>query len=37
MIFSEFLTSSNYDKEGKITGGKNGYGAKLTNALSKYF
>ena len=32
MIFGQLLTSSNYDKdEKKITGGKNGYGAKLAN------
>jgi len=38
MIFGHLLTSSNYDKsEEKIVGGKNGYGAKLTNILSKLF
>lgn len=38
MIFGELLTSGNYDKsEEKITGGKNGYGAKLTNIFSTYF
>ena len=38
MIFGHLLTSSNYDKsEAKIVGGKNGYGAKLTNILSKLF
>jgi len=38
MIFGHLLTSSNYDKsEEKIVGGKNGYGAKLTNILSKFF
>ena len=38
MIFGELLTSGNYDKsEEKITGGKNGYGAKLTNIYSTYF
>lgn len=38
MIFGELLTSSNYDKkEKKVTGGKNGYGAKLTNIFSKKF
>lgn len=32
------LTSSNYDdKVKKITGGRNGYGAKLTNIFSKRF
>jgi DNA topoisomerase II len=38
LIFGHLLTSSNYDKnEEKIVGGKNGYGAKLTNILSKLF
>jgi DNA topoisomerase-2 len=38
LIFGHLLTSSNYDKnEKKITGGKNGYGAKLTNIFSSYF
>lgn len=38
MIFGELLTSSNYDKtEQKVTGGKNGYGAKLTNIFSTEF
>ncbi len=38
MIFGKLLTSGNYDKsEKKITGGKNGYGAKLTNIFSTYF
>jgi len=38
MIFGELLTSDNYnDNEKKITGGRNGYGAKLTNAFSKKF
>lgn len=38
MIFGKLLTSGNYnDKEEKITGGKNGYGAKLTNIYSDYF
>jgi DNA topoisomerase-2 len=38
MIFGELLTSSNYDKsEEKIVGGKNGYGSKCTNILSKKF
>ena len=36
MIFGELLTSENYDQN-IITGGKNGYGAKLTNIFSKYF
>ena len=35
MIFYELLTSGNYDKgEEKTTGGKNGYGAKLTAIFS---
>ena len=38
MIFGQLLTSSNYDKsEEKIVGGKNGYGQKCTNILSKMF
>lgn len=38
LIFGHLLTSSNYDKsEEKIVGGKNGYGSKLTNILSKMF
>jgi len=38
MIFGELLTSSNYDTNQKrITGGKNGYGAKLTNIFSTSF
>ena len=38
LIFGNLLTSSNYDKnEKKITGGKNGYGAKLANIFSKTF
>ena len=38
MIFGELLTSGNYNsKEEKITGGKNGYGAKLTNIFSTKF
>jgi DNA topoisomerase-2 len=38
MIFGELLTSGNYNKEEeKITGGKNGYGSKLTNIFSTYF
>ena len=32
LIFGELLTSTNYDKdEEKVIGGKNGYGAKITN------
>ncbi|KAK0272289.1 DNA topoisomerase 2 [Friedmanniomyces endolithicus] len=35
MIFGHLLTSSNYDdEEAKVTGGRNGYGAKLTNIYS---
>ena len=38
MIFGHLLTSTNYEKdEKKIVGGKNGYGAKLTNIFSQYF
>jgi DNA topoisomerase-2 len=38
LIFGHLLTSSNYDdKEAKVTGGRNGYGAKLTNIYSKEF
>ena len=38
MIFSMLLTSSNYNKnEKKFTGGKNGFGAKLTNIFSTEF
>lgn len=38
MIFGHLLTSTNYEKdEKKIVGGKNGYGAKLTNIFSTYF
>lgn len=38
LIFGQLLTSSNYNKEEeKIVGGKNGYGAKLTNIFSKEF
>lgn len=38
LIFGHLLTSSNYDdtKE-RVTGGRNGYGAKLTNVFSKEF
>jgi len=35
MIFGHLLTSSNYeDDEKKVTGGRNGYGAKLANIFS---
>ena len=37
MIFGMLLTSENYKTKGKITGGKNGYGAKCTNIYSKEF
>ena len=38
MIFGEMLTSSNYDDSKKrTTGGRNGYGAKLTNIFSTKF
>ena len=38
LVFGHLLTSSNYDdKEKKVTGGRNGYGAKLTNIFSKKF
>jgi DNA topoisomerase-2 len=38
MIFGKLLTSTNYDKdEDRITGGKNGYGAKLANIFAKSF
>uniref|UniRef100_A0A6C0FAP4 DNA topoisomerase (ATP-hydrolyzing) n=1 Tax=viral metagenome TaxID=1070528 RepID=A0A6C0FAP4_9ZZZZ len=38
MIFGHLLTSTNYNKqETKVVGGKNGYGAKLTNIFSTKF
>jgi len=38
LIFGHLLTSDNYDdKERKVTGGRNGYGAKLTNVFSTKF
>lgn len=38
MIFGHLLTSSNYDDNvKKTTGGRNGYGAKLTNIFSTEF
>lgn len=38
LIFGHLLTSSNYDDdEEKTTGGRNGYGAKLTNIFSEKF
>ena len=38
MIFGHLLTSSNYDDDQqKVTGGRNGYGAKLCNVFSTEF
>lgn len=38
MIFGHLLTSSNYDDDQeKVTGGRNGYGAKLCNVFSTKF
>jgi DNA topoisomerase II len=38
MIFSELLTSTNYDDTGeRVTGGQNGIGVKLTNLYSTEF
>lgn len=38
LIFGNLLTSSNYDdKEQRITGGRNGFGAKCTSIYSKEF
>ena len=38
LIFGHLLTSSNYeDKKKKVTGGRNGYGAKLANIFSSFF
>mmetsp|Transcript_77694 Transcript_77694/g.137624 ORF Transcript_77694/g.137624 Transcript_77694/m.137624 type:complete len:1519 (+) Transcript_77694:118-4674(+) len=38
LIFGHLLTSDNYDdNEKKVTGGRNGYGAKLTNVFSTQF
>lgn len=37
MIFGNLLTSQNYGKKGKTVGGKNGYGAKLSNIYSREF
>lgn len=38
LIFGHLLTSSNYnDDKKKVTGGRNGYGAKLANIFSKEF
>jgi len=38
LIFGHLLTSSNYDdNETRFTGGRHGFGAKLTNIFSKRF
>jgi DNA topoisomerase-2 len=38
LVFGHLLTSSNFDEQQKkFTGGRNGYGAKLTNIFSKRF
>jgi DNA topoisomerase-2 len=38
LIFGHLLTSSNYDDtEQRVTGGRNGYGAKLANVFSSEF
>merc|ERR1719440_2056817 len=38
LVFGHLLTSDNYDDtERKVTGGRNGYGAKLTNIFSTKF
>lgn len=38
LVFGHLLTSSNYDDSiKKVTGGRNGYGAKLANIFSKTF
>ena len=38
LIFGQLLTSSNYDDtQKKVTGGRNGFGAKLCNIFSKKF
>jgi DNA topoisomerase-2 len=38
MIFGHLLTGSNFDDDIKrVTGGRNGYGAKLTNIFSNEF
>ena len=38
LIFGHLLTSSNYnDQDKKVTGGRNGYGAKLCNIFSTEF
>ena len=37
LILGNLLTSKNYNKSGKTTGGKNGFGAKLVNLFSTNF
>jgi DNA topoisomerase-2 len=37
LIFGNLLTSGNYNQKGKTVGGKNGFGAKLANIMSKKF
>lgn len=37
MIFGHLRSSGRYDQKGKITGGKNGFGAKLANIFSTHF
>ena len=37
LILGYLLTSKNYNKSGKTTGGKNGFGAKLVNLFSSWF
>ena len=38
MLFGHLLTGSNFDDSSKqVTGGRHGYGAKLTNIFSKSF
>ncbi|MBD23824.1 MAG: hypothetical protein CMG46_02300 [Candidatus Marinimicrobia bacterium] len=37
LILGNLLTSKNYNKSNKTTGGKNGFGAKLVNLFSKWF
>lgn len=38
MVFGHLLTSDNYnDSDGKVVGGRNGYGAKLANVFSTEF
>ena len=37
LIFTKMRTSENYEKKKKTTGGKHGYGAKLTAVFSKKF